>query len=131
MLGLVYLFGSPIHVYFSFNAPAYHDFSEWAPPITELSREVWTWFLSNAQVLALLLAMFELLVSVLILWGGQATRLGLIGALGFHLILASMFGMWPYTVPMVFLIGWSLRYDFERAFIRRRLANGGRTDDSE
>jgi hypothetical protein len=37
-------------------------------------------------------------------------------------VMAAMFGMWPYKVPMILLIGWVLRYDFDRAF--RRPARG-------
>jgi hypothetical protein len=125
MLGLVYFFGSPTHVYFALENPkGYRDFSEWAPPTSELSRDVWAWFLSNAQHLALLIAAFELVVAVLIFYGGRATTVGLSGALGFHLTLAAMFGMWPYTLPMILLIGWTARFGFERVFKASRRRSG-------
>jgi hypothetical protein len=119
LLGLVYVLGSPTHVYLAVaNTEAYRAFSEWAPPTSEISRSLWNWFLSNARYLALLIAAFELAVGLLILKGGGPTKVGLLGALGFHIVLAAMFGMWPYTVPMILLIGWMLRYDFDRAFRR-------------
>jgi|CXWK01.1.fsa_nt_gi hypothetical protein len=121
VLGLIYFFGSFSHVYFGLANPgAYRDFSDWAPPTSEPARDTWTWFLSDARYLALVLAAFEMLVAVLILYGGRATKLGLLGALGFHVVLALMFGMWPYTLPMIVLLGWSLRYDFDRVFRRPR-----------
>ncbi|HYI45457.1 MAG TPA: hypothetical protein VE174_08380 [Actinomycetota bacterium] len=42
------------------------------------------WLLPRADVLALVIAAFEITVGVLILRGGSATRLGLVGALGFQ-----------------------------------------------
>ena len=88
-----------------------------APP-SFCSRCLWNWFLSNARYLALLIAAFELAVGLLILKGGRPTKVGILGALGFHVVMAAMFGMWPYKVPVILLIGWVLRYDFDRAFRR-------------
>ena len=114
VLGLIYFFGSFSHVYFGLTQPgSYRDFSRWAPPLNAPARELWfVWFLPRANVLALVIAAFEITVGILILRGGSATRLGLAGALGFHLALAVMFGMWPYTIPMILLITWALRYEF-------------------
>lgn len=114
VLGFTYVVGCPVHIYFALANPmGYRDMSKWAPPVSELAREFWyVWFLPHARIFALVIAAFEIAVGILILRGGSATKWGLVGALGFHLALATIFGMWPYTVPMIVLIAWALRYDF-------------------
>jgi hypothetical protein len=123
LLGFTYVVGSPIHIYFALVKPmGYRDMSEWAPPVSELAREFWyVWFLPNARIFALVIAGFEIAVGILIVRGGSATRWGLVGALGFHLALAGIFGMWPYTVPMIVVIAWALSYDFDPLLTTARL----------
>jgi hypothetical protein len=85
-IGLVYLFGAPTHVYFAlWNPDGYRGMSDWAPPITSLSRDFWlSWFLPNARYLGLLIAVVEVAVAVLILSRGHGTRLGFGAATLFH-----------------------------------------------
>lgn len=117
VVGLVYTFGSASHVYFALGNPdAYADFSKWAPPLSEPARDLWGWFLDHASTLALGIALFEIVVGVAILAGGKATKLGLAAALAFHLALTVLFGMWPYTLPMLGLLALSLRYDYAPAW---------------
>jgi hypothetical protein len=71
-----------------------------------------SWFLPNARYLGLLVAAFELTVAVRILSRGRVTRVGFVGTLVFHIALAGIFGMWPYTIPMIAALGYMLRFDF-------------------
>lgn len=114
LIGIVYLFGSPVHVYFAlFNAEGYRGMSDWAPPITAASERFWfSWFLPNARYFGLLIAVVELSIAVLILSRGLPTSLGLAAATAFHLALTAIFGMWPYTVPMVLLLSYAARFEF-------------------
>jgi hypothetical protein len=115
-IGLVYLFGAPTHVYFAlWNPDGYRGMSDWSPPITSLSRDFWlSWFLPNARYLGLLIAVVELIVAVLILSRGRTSRLGFGAAALFHVALAALFGMWPYTVPMILVLAYMVRFDFPR-----------------
>ncbi len=131
-VGLVYLLGAPTHVYFALaNRKGYRDMSEWAPPISELSRLFWeTWFLPNARLLGLGIALIELTVAALIFSRGMATRLGFLGALKFHGLLSALFGMWPYTIPMMVALAFMVTFHFERGpvdvLVRRLSVDHGR-----
>ena len=98
--GWLFLLGSMSHVVFAlgFNE-IYRDFAAWSP--FEWVRDAWaSVFMPNATAFALLLAAFEATVGALILAGGRKMQLGLVGAIGFHIGLM-LFGMWPWSVPMI------------------------------
>jgi hypothetical protein len=87
--------------------------SEWAPPVTSLSRTFWeSWFLPNVRYLGLVIAAAELTIAALIFGRGAATRLGFACATAFHTALAVLFGMWPYTVPTTLLLAAMTRVEF-------------------
>ncbi len=133
VIGLVYLFGAPTHVYFALMDPAgYRGMSEWAPPVTAVSRVLWEdWFLPNAHYLGLLIAAGELGIALLILSRGRAARLGFVGATAFHLSLAALFGMWPYTVPMAIVLGHMTTLEFTDGPALRLLRRVRRTDPTD
>lgn len=121
VIGFVYLFGAPTHVYFAvFDPDGYRGMSEWAPPITSVSRTFWdSWFVPNARVLALLLAAAELTIAILILSRDSWTRLGLAAAALFHVALAAIFGMWAYTLPMIVALAYVANFEFPDGPIAR------------
>ena len=124
LIGLVYLFGAPTHLYFALVNPAgYRDMGAWAPPITPLSREFWdAWFIPNARFFGVTLAFAELAIALLILSRGRATALGFIAATGFHLALAALFGMWPYTVPTALLLAYMTTLEFDDGLATRLIS---------
>jgi hypothetical protein len=99
-LGWLFLLGSISHVVFGVGVTEiYRDFAAWSP--FEWVRDAWaSVFMPNALAFALLLAAFEATVGALILAGGRKMQLGLVGAIGFHIGLM-LFGLWPWSVPMI------------------------------
>lgn len=102
-LAWLFLLGSVSHVILGTGfTEAYRDFAAWSP--FEWVRDAWaSVFMSNVTLFALLLAAFEATVGTLILSGGRKMQLGLVGAIGFHVGLM-LFGMWPWSVPMITLM---------------------------
>jgi hypothetical protein len=85
-----------------------------------MSRTFWeSWFLPNARYLGLAIAAGELVIALLILGRGRWTRAGLVCATLFHLALAALFGMWPYTVPMVLVLGHMTTLEFPAGPVAR------------
>jgi hypothetical protein len=115
LIGLVYLLGAPTHLYFAlFNTDGYRGMSDWSPPVTAASRAFWVdWFLPNARYLGLVIAAGELAIAILILSRRAGTKLGFACAASFHVALAALFGMWPYTIPMFVVLALMVRFDFE------------------
>ena len=125
-IGFVYLFGAPTHVYFAlFNPKGYEGMGEWSPPYLEVSRVFWeSWFLPNARYLGLAIAAAELAIALMILGRGRAARFGLVAAAGFHVALAVLFGMWPYTLLMFVGLVYLATLDFNdgpSAWLVRRM----------
>ncbi len=100
LVATVFLFGAPAHVFFGlWRADAYADMPSPWNPIGE-----WIWldvFIPHAQFLALVLAAAELAIAALMFGEGRRGRMGVTCAIGFHLMLLLIFGMVPYTVPVI------------------------------
>lgn len=62
-------------------------------------------------VFAPILVICEVVISVLVLGRGWRARIGLVGAIGFHVALAVM-GLALYAVPTAFVLFALLPYDF-------------------
>jgi len=120
LVAAIYLTGSVTHLLVATLQPRlYREFGEWAPITASFLRDFWTsTVVANATAFGLLVAAGELSIGILVLAGGRRTRLGLTGAIAFHLILAGYFGLWIYAVPAAIGLAVLMRYDFENAFAR-------------
>jgi hypothetical protein len=109
ILAGVYLLGAPTHVYFAlWNAAGYRGMSDWSPPWNGVGE--WFWFdvfLPYATVFGLLVAVAELAIGIALL-SRSGARGGLVAAALFHMTLFAIFGMWPYTIPMIVAIVWTV-----------------------
>jgi hypothetical protein len=113
--------GAAIHVAIVITGTeTYRHFADTA--FIPLVEQAWlSVFMPHAALLGLLLAAFELAVSLLILAGGPKTRLGLLAAIAFHLgLMLFGWGFWFWSVPMLVMLVALLRYDFDNAMRPRR-----------
>jgi hypothetical protein len=114
LVAAVYLTGSFTHLIIATVRPRLYDaFGEWAPFTAPALADIWdSVVVPNATAFGLLVAGGELAVALLVMRGGRATRLGLSGAIGFHVVLAVFFGLWIYAVPAIVALTYLQRYHF-------------------
>ena len=105
LIGDMFLVTAGIHIgIVAANAQQYRHFADGALPWVHTAwREV---FMANPSVWGLAVAAGELAIGSAILIGGRWTRLGLIGAIGFHgALMLFGFGFWAWSLPMLALLG--------------------------
>ena len=104
-LGLLFLWGSGVHVGIVSGDPElYRHVADgaWFPGVRTAWREV---FMAAPALWGLAVAMGEFLIAVLLLSGGRRTRVGLAGAVAFHVGLMLLgWGFWMWSVPVLVLI---------------------------
>jgi hypothetical protein len=85
------------------DAQQYRHFADGALPLVRTAwRDV---FIANPSAWGLAVAAGELLIGIAILVGGRWIRLGLVGAIGFHVALMLFgFGFWVWILPMLVLL---------------------------
>lgn len=127
--------GAATHAAFALAAPDLYDGFAATSPFA-IVRTLWQdAFLPHAAALGLGLAGFEAAVAGLIARGGPSERLGLEGAIAFHLALLA-FGPWYllWSAPMVAVLVWLLRTAEPRKRTRvtrtNRSPNKRRTHDA-
>lgn len=102
-LGVLFIvFGSLVNVIYLLENPEYYaPFADPSP--FAFVRETWgSLVMTHLELFITLLIVFEALMGVLVLSGGQRTRVGLIGLIGFH-VAALAFGgvLWPWALVML------------------------------
>ena len=100
-MGALFLWTSGVHVgIVAADTEFYRAFADGALPVV---REAWSGvFMASPVLWGLAVALGELLIGLATLRGGSWTRLGLSGAIGFHLSLM-LFGwaFWLWSLPML------------------------------
>ena len=100
LLGLVYLFGTGVHLYFwATNRAVYGEMTRFI--VFDWYRELWTTLvLPNLVVLLPLLAAFEAVVAIAVLSKGRLVRLGLLAGAGFNLAVSPLGFWWPSNIAL-------------------------------
>jgi hypothetical protein len=104
-VGGLFLVSAGVHIgIVSADAQQYRRFADGALPWVRTAwREV---FMANPSSWGLAVAAGELAIGTAILAGGRWTRLGLVGAIAFHVALMLFgFGFWIWSLPMLVLLG--------------------------
>jgi hypothetical protein len=104
LIGGMYLVTAGIHIgIVAANAQQYRHFADAALPWVHTAwREV---FMANPSAWGLAVAAGELMIGIAILAGGRWTRLGVLGAIGFHVSLMLFgVGFWVWSLPMLALL---------------------------
>lgn len=108
IVGVVFLVGSGFHVGLIVTNPGlYAGFADAGiPPFVAPAWQ--TVVMSNPRVWMGLVAGFELATGILLLRGGRATRIGIIAAAAFHLVLM-LFGWWywVWALPFLAFLAWT------------------------
>jgi hypothetical protein len=100
-VGYLFLWTSGIHLgIVAADTEFYRSFADAALPVV---RDAWSdVFMASPVFWGLAVALGELLIGLATLRGGRWTRLGLSGAIGFHLCLMLFgWGFWLWSVPML------------------------------
>jgi hypothetical protein len=124
--GVMFAGGAAVHVAIVVTGTeTYRHFADTA--FIPFVEQAWlSVFMPHAALFGLLLAAFELAVSLLILAGGPKTRLGLLAAIAFHLgLMLFGWGFWFWSIPMLAMLCALLRYDFGNAMGPRRYRQTG------
>ncbi|MFC9518446.1 hypothetical protein ACFTSD_22165 [Nocardiaceae bacterium NPDC056970] len=110
LVGGLFVFTAGIHVgIVAADAELYRPFADqsYLPLVRTAWRDV---FMAHPSAWGLVVAAGELTIGVLILAGGRWTRVGLIGAIAFHVALMLFgWGYWIWSVPMLVLLGYLVR----------------------
>lgn len=104
LIGGIYLVSAGVHVgIVGADAQQYRGFADGALPSVRIAwRDV---FMANPSVWGLVVAAGELAIGTAILAGGRWTRVGLVGAIGFHgALMLFGFGFWAWSLPMLVLL---------------------------
>ena len=104
LVGGMFLVSAGIHIgIVSADAQQYRHFADGAMPWVRTAwRDV---FMANPGAWGLAVAAGELVIGTAILAGGRWTRLGLVGAIGFHVALMLFgFGFWVWSLPVLALL---------------------------
>ncbi len=104
LVGGMFLVSAGIHIgIVGADAQQYRHFADGAMPWVRTAwRDV---FMANASAWGLAVAAGELVIGSAILAGGRWTRLGLVGAIGFHVALMLFgFGFWVWSLPVLALL---------------------------
>jgi hypothetical protein len=108
--GVLFLGGALINLSLvAFNPDVYEAFADEAfwPFVTDTWRTV---VVPNTTALILLLALFETLVGMTVLFGRRRWRFGLVAAIAFHVALMFFgFGFWMWSIPMLALLACAWR----------------------
>lgn len=100
-VGQLFLWTSGVHVGIVVaDTEVYRAFADGALPVV---REAWSGvFMASPVLWGLAVALGEALIGLATLLGGRWTRLGLYGAIGFHLCLMLFgWGFWLWSLPML------------------------------
>lgn len=104
LVGGMFLVTAGIHIgIVGADAQQYRHFADGAMPWVRTAwREV---FMANPSAWGLAVAAGELMIGMAILAGGRWARLGLVGAIGFHVALMLFgLGFWAWSLPMLVLL---------------------------
>lgn len=112
LLGVVYLGGAAVHLFFwATDRAVYAELSPFV--LFGWYRDLWTGLvLPNLGVLVPTLAGFELLVGLGVLRGGRWTRAGLVAGALFNLVIAPLGFWWPSNVALALAHLALLRVEF-------------------
>ncbi|WP_233283140.1 hypothetical protein [Prescottella equi] len=119
LVGGLFVFTAGIHVGIVAADPElYRPFAD--RTYLALVRTAWRdVFMAHPVGWGLVVAAGELAIGVLTLAGGRWTRIGLIGAIVFHVALMMFgWGYWIWSVPMLVVLGYLLRENLRQP--RRR-----------
>lgn len=118
-LGLIYLIGTAVHVYFwATNRAVYGEMTQFI--VFDWYRGLWMDFvLPNLGVLLPLLAGFEAIVALAILSKGRLARIGLIAGAGFNLAVSPLGFWWPSNIALAALHIALLRFTYPSSTIDR------------
>ncbi|MFM1722328.1 hypothetical protein ABEU20_000882 [Rhodococcus sp. PAM 2766] len=115
LVGGLFVFTAGIHVgIVAADAELYRAFADqsYLPWVRTAWRDV---FMAHPAAWGLVVAAGELTIGVLILAGGRRTRIGLIGAIAFHVALMLFcWGYWMWSVPMLVPLGYLLSTSEDR-----------------
>ncbi|PTR32284.1 hypothetical protein C8K36_1011336 [Rhodococcus sp. OK519] len=110
LVGGLFVFTAGIHVgIVAADAELYRPFADlsYLPFVRTAWRDV---FMAHPALWGLVVAAGELAIGVLVLAGGVWTRIGLFGAIAFHVALMLFgWGYWIWCIPALVLLGYLLR----------------------
>ncbi|UWG47837.1 hypothetical protein HSRCO_1557 [Halanaeroarchaeum sp. HSR-CO] len=121
VLGLTYLFGGSVHVYFwATDQRVYAEITQFV--LIDKYRAFWTDFvLPNLDALLPMLAVFEAFIAIAILSKGQIARIGLAAGGAFNLAVAPLGFWWPSNVVLAALHMALLRVSYTETAVERVL----------
>lgn len=118
LLGSLYLFGALIHITLLTNSPAFYSGFENTALIQPYRTFFAETFPQQPAVYIIPIALFELAIGALILFGrGNAVKLGLLGGIVFNIAIAPL-GWWGVlNILLVLLQGYMLNGSYRHSVV--------------